>query len=142
MQVYHFLLCVLVAHVLHIPVPFPDLDGGRQGTPTAGISDLDTWQIVLVGVLPNEDIDRGPIRNSNGPIPEKPQGSPFGPEVIVSGSVCLSEPLTGVLESPLCAICQVAYARLGQYRSARREEASGFVSGGRGLCVSLGRWLV
>ena len=52
----------LVLQLLHLPLPCPDLDGECRGTPIGNIADANAWHPLLLGVRPNDDIDRGPIR--------------------------------------------------------------------------------
>lgn len=56
------LIWILLAHAIHLPVPFPDLDGECRGAPIQSISESSAWHVMMVGVRPNDDIDRGPIR--------------------------------------------------------------------------------
>ena len=70
----------LVLMTAHVPVPFPDLDGENRGIPIVSLTELQAWHPLLLGIRPNDDIDRGPLRpdDSNGPdsLPESPFGAP------------------------------------------------------------------
>ena len=40
----------------------PDLDGECRGTPIQSLVEGQAWHPILLGVRPNDDVDRGPIR--------------------------------------------------------------------------------
>lgn len=40
----------------------PDLDGECRGTPIHSLMEGQAWHPILLGVRPNDDVDRGPIR--------------------------------------------------------------------------------
>lgn len=73
---------ILILHVLHLPVPFPDLDGECRGAPIHSLSEAHAWHVMILGVCPNEDIDRGPIRTHRDGDRDVPVDSPFGDLVI------------------------------------------------------------
>ena len=56
------LILVLVLHTVHAPIPLPDLDGECRGTPIHSLIEGHAWHPILLGVRPNDDVDRGPIR--------------------------------------------------------------------------------
>lgn len=86
-MVRRILAWLLTLHALHVPIPFPDLDGECRGAPIVSLSDLNAWNVLLIGVRPNDDIDRGPIRNRRDPGSDLPSDSPFGdPPVLSTGS--------------------------------------------------------
>jgi hypothetical protein len=72
------LLIILVLQMLHLPVPCPDLDGECRGTPISSLTDSNAWHLLIVGVRPNDDIDRGPFRkddsNNSSPLADSPYG--------------------------------------------------------------------
>jgi hypothetical protein len=75
---------LLVLHLLHLPVPCPDLDGECRGVPIEGLADANAWHIVLLGVRPNDDVDRGPIRPVDSDHDSSP--SPFCNHAAVAAS--------------------------------------------------------
>jgi hypothetical protein len=75
---------VLILHTLHLPIPFPDLDGECRGVPILSLSNSNAWHVLLIGVRPNDDIDRGPIRTSHQPNGRAPGETPFGDPVAVT----------------------------------------------------------
>lgn len=78
------LIWVLVLHTVHAPVPVPDLDGECRGIPIHSLVDSRAWHPVLLGIRPNDDVDRGPIRTSND-RESTFDGSQFGDLAIRSG---------------------------------------------------------
>lgn len=83
---------ILVLHLLHLPIPAPDLDGECRGTPIHSLCELHAWHTFILGVRPNDDIDQGPIRTDDERNSGVPGGSPFGdPAINASSSVaCLN----------------------------------------------------
>lgn len=79
------LVIIVILHTAHAPVPVPDLDGEWQGVAIGGLADPAAWGFVLLGVRPNDDIDRGPIRNERSRDTADPLEQPFG-ATAVSGS--------------------------------------------------------
>lgn len=71
------LLWFLVLNTLHLPVPCLDLDGECRGTPIHSVSEAHAWHVLLLGVRPNNDIDRGPIRTDSQGRRESPADAPF-----------------------------------------------------------------
>ena len=71
------LLWILVLNTLHLPIPCPDLDGECRGAPIHSLAEAHAWHLCLLGVRPNDDIDRGPFRRGDGQE-RAPTGSPFG----------------------------------------------------------------
>lgn len=76
----------LVMQLLHLPVPCPDLDGECRGVPIKSLADGNAWHILLLGVRPNDDIDRGPIRPKDKDSNEDPSQSPFGDHTMVANA--------------------------------------------------------
>jgi hypothetical protein len=82
------LVYLLLLNAIHLPIPFPDLDGECRGTPINGLTDGNAWHVLITGVMPNDDIDRGPMRNDREPLGEAPGETPFGdPAAIAAGKV-------------------------------------------------------
>ena len=81
---------LLMLLTIHAPVPCPDLDGECRGAPIESLAEMQAWHVLLLGVRPNDDIDRGPIRPSDEESPLSPDETPFGKLVVVSGSVSSS----------------------------------------------------
>lgn len=82
-RVRPILIWFLILATLHCPVPFPDLDGECQGAPIVSLFERQAWHVLLIGVRPNDDIDRGPIRTSDDPV-DTPTDNPFGDLPVVS----------------------------------------------------------
>lgn len=80
-----FLTWVLILSTLHVPVYLPDTDGECRGTPIESLIESQAWHPVLLGVRPNDDIDRGPIRTDDEQESSF-DGSQFG-DVAILGSV-------------------------------------------------------
>lgn len=59
------LLWILVLHTLHLPIPCPDLDGECRGTSITSFTEPHAWHVLILGVRPNDDIDRGPFRTGD-----------------------------------------------------------------------------
>lgn len=62
---YRFVTWILILHTLHAPVFMPDTDGECRGAPIESLIESQAWHPVLLGVRPNDDIDRGPIRTGD-----------------------------------------------------------------------------
>ena len=72
------LVWILVLHTLHLPLPCPDLDGECRGTPITSLTESHAWHVLILGVRPNDDIDRGPFRTGDKNDDSAPAESPFG----------------------------------------------------------------
>lgn len=84
MQVWVTWLLILLTS--HVPFPCPDLDGECRGTPIESLAEMQAWHVLLLGIRPNDDIDRGPIRPNDSEHPDTPEDTPFGKVVIVSAA--------------------------------------------------------
>lgn len=95
---------LLVLHLLHLPVPCPDLDGECRGVPIEGLAAANAWHLVLLGVRPNDDVDRGPIRPREQDSDGNPSQSPFCDHAAIAASDShLVGTLAGEWDSlPLC----------------------------------------
>ena len=69
-----FLILVLVLHTVHAPILVPDLDGECRGAPIHSLIESQAWHPIMLGVRPNDDVDRGPIRTD-----ESESGFDFSP---------------------------------------------------------------
>lgn len=69
---------ILILQTLHLPIPFPDLDGECRGKPIRSLFDASAWHVVVLGVCPNKDVDHGPFRTGDQNDATPPAGSPFG----------------------------------------------------------------
>ena len=78
---------LLILLTIHAPVPCPDLDGECRGTPIESLAEMQAWHVLMLGVRPNDDIDRGPIRPSDQGHPTTPDETPFGKLAVVSIAV-------------------------------------------------------
>lgn len=77
---------LVILHTAHVPVPVPDLDGEWQGVAIGGLADPAAWGFVLLGVRPNDDIDRGPIRHASPRDTADQTGPPFGAAAVSLGA--------------------------------------------------------
>ncbi len=77
---------ILMLHLLHGPIPVPDLDGECRGTPIANLSELHAWHIILLGIRPNADVDRGPFRGDHEHHEDSSAEPIFGKYAIVTAS--------------------------------------------------------
>lgn len=80
---HRLMVWVLILHTLHAPVLMPDTDGECRGTPIESLIESQAWHPVLLGVRPNDDIDRGPIRSGDEQDEAPFDGSQFGELAIV-----------------------------------------------------------
>ena len=74
---------VLLLQTLHLPLPCPDLDGECRGKPIVSLLDANAWHILLLGVRPSDDIDRGPFKTDDPGEDRSASQSPFGDEGMV-----------------------------------------------------------
>lgn len=77
---------LLILLTIHAPVPCPDLDGECRGTPIESLAEMQAWHVLMLGIRPNDDIDRGPIRQ-DGQTPCTPDETPLGKLAVVSVAV-------------------------------------------------------
>lgn len=77
---------LLVLLTIHAPVPCPDLDGECRGTPINSLTETQAWHVLLLGIRPADDIDRGPIRPSDSEHPVMPDETPFGKLSIIGSA--------------------------------------------------------
>lgn len=93
---------LLILLTIHAPVPCPDLDGECRGSPIESLAEMQAWHVLLLGVRPNDDIDRGPIRPHDPGVPRTPDETPLGKLAVVSvtasysagaATVCAGEPI-------------------------------------------------
>lgn len=75
---------ISIAHALHLPVPFPDLDGECRGLPIVSLVQGHAWHVLIIGVQPNDDIDRGPLRAPHHPRTDEPIPTPWGDVAVVT----------------------------------------------------------
>ena len=93
---------LLALHLLHLPVLCPDLDGECRGVPIEGLADAKAWHIILLGVRPNDDVDRGPIRPF-GHDSDEPSQSPFGDHAAVTAAHVNGATVAGEMDLlPVC----------------------------------------
>lgn len=69
---------IMIVHVIHPPIPVPDLDGECRGTPIHSLAESHAWHVMLISLQPNEDIDRGPRQSAGDSGDEIAGESPFG----------------------------------------------------------------
>ena len=95
---------LLILLTIHAPVPCPDLDGECRGTPIESLAEMRAWHVLLLGIRPNDDIDRGPIRPSDEGNPTTPDETPFGKLVVVGASVSSSANVAQLVAAePICS---------------------------------------
>lgn len=75
---------LLILLTIHAPVPCPDLDGECRGAPIESLAEMQAWHVLMLGIRPNDDIDRGPIRPSDQGNPTTPDETPLGKLAVVS----------------------------------------------------------
>ena len=101
------LLFILVLQMLHLPLPCPDLDGECRGTPILSLADANAWHLLITGVRPNDDVDRGPFRTDDSDRHRVPSDSPYRDLAICGASVpvisCVME-LGRSLECPATSV--------------------------------------
>lgn len=78
---------ILLLNMLHLPVPCPDLDGECRGVAILSLFEAHAWHVMMLGVRPNDDIDRGPIRTDENGQPESATDALFGDLAIHNVSV-------------------------------------------------------
>ena len=81
---------LLILLTIHAPVPCPDLDGECRGAPIESLAEMQAWHVLLLGVRPNDDIDRGPIRPNDEGSSTTPDETPLGKLAVVGASVSSS----------------------------------------------------
>lgn len=95
---------LLILLTIHAPVPCPDLDGECRGAPIESLAEMQAWHVLLLGVRPNDDIDRGPIRPSDEGNPTTPDETPFGKLVVVGVSMSSSASAAQLVAAePICS---------------------------------------
>jgi hypothetical protein len=52
--------------------------------PTEGLADANAWHVVLLGVRPHDDVDRGPIRPVQDDSDDDRSQSPFGDHAAIA----------------------------------------------------------
>lgn len=85
------LISLLILQMLHLPLPCPDLDGECRGTPIESLNDSNAWHVVITGILPNVDVDRGPFRSDDPERENRPSDSPYGDLAISSAPVIVAQ---------------------------------------------------
>jgi hypothetical protein len=108
------LTLLLTLLLSHLPVPFPDLDGECGGARIHSLAECHVWHVLMLGVVPHDDIEYGPIR-SNDPDDQTPVDSPFGDSAMLHsmsvigatsiadhGGECL-DAVTRLFEQPVVA---------------------------------------
>src|SRR5712691_5279505 len=94
---------LLILLTIHAPVPCPDLDGECRGSPIESLAEMQAWHVLLLGIRPNDDIDRGPIRPDDQ-TPRTPDETPLGKLAVVSVAVSNSASVAAVSAAePICS---------------------------------------
>lgn len=134
---------ILMLHACHLPIPFPDLDGECRGAPIASMAELDAWHVIMLGVRPNDDVDRGPIRTHQESQEADQHQNPLGdPATLIAKTSELR------LALALDLLPSLSSDRLGELVVAARLQpalqcSSQFtISDIRGRCISFCCWQV
>lgn len=90
---------LLILLTVHAPVPCPDLDGECRGAPIESLAEMQAWHVLMLGIRPNEDIDRGPIRQDDQ-SPCTPDETPLGKLAVVSVTVSNSASAVALWDVP------------------------------------------
>ncbi len=134
---------ILILHACHFPIPFPDLDGECRGAPIASLGELEAWHVLMIGVRPNNDVDRGPIRTGRESEGADGNLNPLGdPATIAARTQAQQQCSMSLLWSSLLT------GRLGEVRAEAVLRPT-FDSGGhfaipdsRCVCISFCTWQV
>lgn len=95
---------LLILLTIHAPVPCPDFDGECRGTPIESLAEMQAWHVLMLGIRPNDDIDRGPIRSNDQDAPCMPDETPFGKLAVVGASLSSSASAAqSVIAEPICS---------------------------------------
>jgi len=67
-------------------MPCADLDGECRGTPIVSLMDANAWHVLVLGVQPCTDIDRGPFGSDEQGKDRPSQESPYGDSGMVTAT--------------------------------------------------------
>jgi hypothetical protein len=133
---------VLILHVLHLPVPFPDLDGECRGAPILSLFEWQAWHVLMIGIRPSDDIDRGPIHSNGDSRTNAADDTPFGGLAIVAASSAI----TTIAWDALCPTSsdQGLEATVGDFTACRLYglDRTPIVPSARAACVYYCSWQV
>jgi hypothetical protein len=130
------LILVLALHTVHAPIPVPDLDGECRGTPIHSLAEGSAWHPVLLGVRPNDDVDRGPIRTDEPG--SRFDGSQFGELAIVKERQVAADTLDVAFASVLKASLIPLSIPTGHSRLHEQPHESGTQT----VSIRLCRWQI
>lgn len=88
------LISLLIMQMLHLPLPCPDLDGECRGTPIKSLIESSAWHVVITGIRPNDDVDRGPFRINDSERKNRLSESPYGDLALSSAPVTVTQGTT------------------------------------------------
>jgi hypothetical protein len=108
------ILWLVLVCVAHVPLPCFDGDWEDRGIPFDSVFDPHAWHTLLLGIVPPDDIDRGPFRDDAGD-----SGSPYGLPFLVRTVTAAPAP-SGLLDSGPSGFERVA--RLSRMPAARPQE--------------------
>lgn len=134
---HRFLTWVLILHTLHAPVFMPDTDGECRGAPIESLTESQAWHPVLLGVRPNDDLDRGPIRTGDQQDSSF-DGSQFG-DLAILGTVSVNSPSSAVW---LPVVLSHEVFRVEALRVFPAVPAIASPVAGRAACVSYCLWRI
>lgn len=130
---------VLILHAVHFPIPFPDLDGECRGTPIHSLAEPHAWHVVLLGIRPNDEIDRGPIRTNEA-------GQESSTESVLGGYAFITARVVAPAEFPMLVVSlnmglQIPAAKLlsCEFGESNSPPASPLA---RDSCIAFCRWQI
>ena len=130
---------VLILHAVHLPIPFPDLDGECRGTPIHSLAEEQAWHIVLLGVQPQDDIDRGPIRTGKAGE-ERLADTLFGAYAVIAAREVLHADFAIAIVTFVLSLQITAATWL--YRKFRGSDVGPPESLARNACISFCSWQI
>ena len=130
---------VLILHAVHLPIPFPDLDGECRGTPIQSLAEEQAWHIVLLGVRPHDDIDRGPIRTGKAGE-ERQTDTLFGAFAVISAREVV--PAGFAITIVTFILSPQISAATWPHRKFCGSDVGPAETVGRGACISFCSWQI
>lgn len=133
---------LLIVHAVHLPVPFPDLDGECRGEPILSLFEWQAWHVLMIGIRPSDDIDRGPIRPTGDSRTNAADDTPFGGLAIIVASNDVVPLICDALYPTLMDRClEISIGDFTNRRFSKRErKPTGPIA--RATCVCFCSWQV
>lgn len=122
-----YLLLILVLQMLHLPLPCPDLDWECRGTPILSLADANAWHLLITGIRPNDDIDRGPFRSDDSDRHRVPSDSLYGDLAISGANVSAISRGIELNRSPYCPALGFVCSRTSAVAEVRLIRSIGAV---------------